>query len=178
MDKYIIILKPFFEHPNNYYHIREVAKLTKINHTTIRQYLIKLEKEGYIILNKQTKPYETYVANFSSLKFRNLKLFYNLEKIRISNLLPKLDQFYAYPTIILFGSYAKAQDDEHSDLDICIISSITKEFSTKGFSTIIKRPVSIHLYNPTQWSNTKKKNPELVNNICNGIVLAGQLEVL
>lgn len=178
MDNIISTLQTFFEFPYTSFYIREIARRTKINHTTIRQRIIKLAKEGYLVHNTQTRPYDTYKSNTTSSKYHNLKLFYNLEKIRQSNLIPKLEQIYDYPTIVLFGSYAKAEDDEKSDIDLCIISPITKEFPVKLYSLHLKRPLSIHLFAPVQWNTLKKKNSELVNNICNGIVLSGQLEVV
>jgi len=178
MDKKVSIQAPFFEHPSTTFHIREIAKRTKINHTTIRQYLQKLEQEGYLIKNTQSKPYETYLSNPSSSKFKNLKLYYNLEKIRLSNIIEKLEKEYDYPTIILFGSFSKALDDEQSDVDLCIISNITKEIELKSFEKIIRRTISFHLYNKQKWNALKKQNPALINSICNGLVLSGQLEVL
>jgi len=178
MDKIISILAPFFEQPFTSFHIREIAKKTKINHTTIRQHLLKLAKEEYLLHNKNTYPYDTYIANHTSSKFHNLKLFFNLEKIRKSNLLEKINKAYDKPLIILFGSYAKAQDDEKSDIDLAILTPITKEMTFLDCEKIINRKISLHLYTPQLWETTKKKNPYLINNMCNGIILSGQLEVL
>ena len=77
-----------------------------------------------------------------------------------------------------FGSYAKAIDDTNSDIDICIISNKSKEINTKKYENQIERKISLHNFTKSSWKNTIKKNPWLANNICNGIVLAGQLEVM
>ena len=176
MEAKISILRVFFEKPNSLFHIREIAKLTKINHTTVRKYLKQFEKDGYLTI-KPTAPYTTYKANTTSKKYLNLKLYYNLEKIRESGLIENLEKHYNYPTIVLFGSYAKATDDEKSDLDICIISQTRSQINFKSYEAIIKRPISPHLFNKIQWAIAKQKNPNLINSICNGIVLSGQLEV-
>jgi len=177
MERKIAILEPFFRSPNSNFHIREIAKLTKISHTTIGKYLKKLERGGYLITNP-TKPYSTYRANTESKKYLNLKLYYNLEKIRESKLIEELEKNYSYPTIVLFGSYSKAIDDEKSDIDICIISEVKSELNLKSYENIIGRPISLHLFNNKRWKTAKQKNPNLINSICNGIVLSGQLEVL
>ena len=48
METNITILKPFFENPEKEFYIRELSRILKINHTTIRQKLNKLVKEGFL----------------------------------------------------------------------------------------------------------------------------------
>ena len=177
METKIAILTPFFENPAESFHIREVAKRTGISHTAVRKHLAALYGEGYLLIKKE-KPYNAYKANASSKKFCNLKLYYNLEKLRESGLIEQLERRYDYPCIVLFGSYAKAYDDEKSDIDICLISEVKKETDVKNYQKILHRPVSMHLFDARQWEEAKKKNPDLINSICNGIVLSGQLEVV
>ena len=177
MERKIYILEYFFLFPNRLFHIREIAKLKKINHATVRNYIKRLEQEGHI-MPKLTTPFTSYKANTGSKKYLNLKMYYNLEKIRESGIVENLEKHFDYPTIVLFGSYSKAFDDEKSDVDLCIISEIKTLLELSSFKKIIKRDVSLHLFDKRKWIESKKKNPSLVNSICNGIVLSGQLEVL
>ena len=78
----------------------------------------------------------------------------------------------------LFGSFARDAADEKSDIDLGIISEVRNIPDLHNFQRIIKRPISMHVFNKQEWKEMKKKNPNLVNSICNGIVLSGQLEVL
>ena len=177
METKIDILEPFFRSPNAQFHIREIAKLTGISHTAVGKYLKRLEKEGFLLI-KPTKPYNTFKANTLSKKYLNLKLYYNLEKIRESGIVEKLEKYYNYPTIVLFGSYVKAIDDENSDVDICVISQVKLQLNLEDYKKLIGRNISLHLFDKKKWEEAKKKNPNLINSICNGIVLSGQLEVL
>ena len=177
MERKIAILESFFKNPNTNFHIREVAKLTKISHTAVGKYFKKLEREGYLI-KKTTKPYSTYKANTTSKKYLNLKLYCNLEKIRESGLIEVIEKYYNYPVIVLFGSFAKAIDDEDSDVDLCVLSQVKSQLELKNHEKIIGRNISIHLFDKKKWNEAKKKNTNLINSICNGIVLSGQLEVL
>jgi len=176
MEIKLTILKQFFENPKRSYHIRELARLTKINHTTVRQYLNRLVKEN--ILDKRKERSNILYASKPSKMYLNLKLFYNLEKIRISNIISDIEKTYEYPVIVLFGSYSKALDDEKSDLDLCLITDITKEFNTESYEKTINRKINIHHFTKNSFKNAKTKNPELINSICNGIVLSGELEIL
>lgn len=176
MERKLAILRPFFEDPNSRFSIRELSRLLRINHTTVRQYLDKLVKEGFLSLKKEGV-YSFYRIVLSK-KTLNLKLYYNLEKIRNSNLIEDLERLYDLPVIVLFGSCASAMDDAGSDIDICIISDVEKEFPIEKYEKILNRKISLHRFSRGLWSRSKKSNPNLVNNICNGVVLSGELEVL
>lgn len=167
MDKKLYILSVFFEKPNKKYHIRELARILKLNHTTVKNYLELLVKEEYLTKEKN-KIYNNFKANINK-KFKNLKLFYNLEQIRKNKIIEILEKKFEYPTIMLFGSYAQAENDENSDIDLAIISPIKKEIK-------INKKISLHLFNKEEWKTLKEKNPELFNNIINGITLSGLIE--
>lgn len=176
MERKITILKPFFEDPNRKFSIRELSRILKINHTTVRQYLNRLVKEGFLS-SKKEGVYSFYQLVLSK-KALNLKLYYNLEKIRNSNLIEDLETAYDLPVIVLFGSYALARDDTSSDIDICLITNVDKDIQIEKYETDLNRKISLHKYSKDSWSKTKKLNPNLVNNICNGIVLSGELVIL
>ena len=176
MERKLTILKPFFEEPNKKFSIRELSRILKINHTTVRQYLNQLVKEMFLSSKKEGL-YSFYQLVLIK-KTLNLKLYYNLEKIRESNIMQDLEKKFDLPVIILFGSYASAMDDKTSDVDICLISNIEKEFSIEKYEKNLNRKISIHKFNKNSWTKTKNLNPNLINSICNGIVLSGELEIL
>ena len=176
MERKLTILNSFFEDPNRKFSIRELSRILKINHTTVRQYLNKLVKEGFLS-SKKEGVYSFYQLVLSK-KALNLKLYHNLEKIRNSNLIEDLEKAYDLPVIVLFGSYALARDDTSSDIDICLISNVGKEFQIERYEKSLNRKISLHKYNKDTWDKAKKSNPNLVNNICNGIVLSGELVIL
>ena len=176
MERKLTILKPFFEDPNRKFSIRELSRILKINHTTIRQYLSKLSKDGFLS-SKKERVYSFYQLILSK-KALNLKLYYNLEKIRESGIIEDLQKNYDLPVIVLFGSYASAMDDKTSDIDICLISNIKKEFDAERYKNGLNRSISLHNFTKESWEKAKKSNSNLINNICNGITLSGELEVV
>lgn len=176
METKLTILGKFFESPEKLFGIRELSRMLKINHTTIRQNLNKLVKQEILTID-QSYLYPAYKL-VSSRETLNLKLYYNLEKLRKSGLIEHLEKEFEFPTIILFGSYAKAMDNESSDIDICLISNISKEVHLEKYKSLLNREVSIHHFTKKSFENLKIKNKELFNNICNGIVVSGQLEVI
>ena len=175
METKITILKLFFENPNEEFQIRELSRLLNINHTTIRQYLLKLVKED-LIETKKGKPYDYFKAK-TNKKFLNLKLFYNLEKLRESSLIEQIEKDYDYPIVILFGSYASATDNTNSDVDLFVLTEIKKENNYSKFENKLNRKITLHLFSKDKFNSAKHKNPELINNIISGITLSGKLEV-
>lgn len=176
MERNLTILKPFFEEPHRGFSLRELSRVVKINHTTVRQYLNKFVK-GNILSLKKDGLYSVYNL-ISSKKTLNLKLYYNLEKIRLSGLIEDLEKAYDLPVIALFGSYASATDDIASDIDLCLISNIKKEFNSEKYENTLNRKINILHFTKESWEKTKKTNPNLANNIINGMVLSGKLEAL
>jgi predicted nucleotidyltransferase len=176
METKLTVLSQFFEDPNKKFSIRELSRILKINHTTVRQYLNKLVKEGFLSVKKEGV-YSFYQLILSK-KTTNLKLYYNLEKIRKSNIVQDLEKEYDLPVIVLFGSYASAMDDKTSDVDICLITNVKKEFNVEKYEKKLNRKISLHEFNKESWQKINKTNHNLVNNICNGMVLSGELEVL
>ncbi len=176
METKINILSSFFEDPKKGFHIRELARILKINHTTIRKYLNIFVKRDLLVLEKDDL-YPSYKLVLSR-ETLNLKAYYNLEKLRKSGLIKELEKEYDFPIIVLFGSYSQAMDDLDSDIDICLISDINKELKIENYEKILNRKLNIHKFTKKAWENLKDKNSGLVNSICNGIVLSGELEVL
>jgi len=176
MEPKLTILKPFFEDPNKQFSIRQLSRILKINHTTIRQHLNKMVKEEILSLKKEGV-YSFYRITLSK-KTLNLKLYYNLEKIRTSHIIEEIEKVYDFPIIVLFGSYSSATDSIESDVDMCIVSNIEKGFPIERYEKILNRKISLHKFTKNSFVKAKRLNKELINNICNGIVLSGELEIL
>jgi predicted nucleotidyltransferase len=76
----------------------------------------------------------------------------------------------------LFGSYRKGEDISTSDIDIAIEDNDTKDHQTHplrepDFEKLLGRNIQIHLF------SRKNVDHNVFNNIANGIVLSGFLEV-
>ena len=114
-----------------------------------------------------------YRANLESDFYRDIKILYNIRKIKDSGLLSELNHFYLKPTIVLFGSCAYGLDTSTSDLDLLIISEKTEEFpNIKRFEKKIRKKIQIFVVR-----NIKNlRNKHLMNNVLNGIVIQGRIK--
>jgi predicted nucleotidyltransferase len=172
MLKEFNILKVFFEEPSKEFNVREVARRLKISPATASKDLKELNKKG-ILKKREERIFDLYMANSESDLYRDLKIFYNIRKIKESGLIESINKFYLKPTLILFGSASKGLDTETSDFDIVIISEKIKEFKDlKIFEEKLNRKLQIFAVKEIK----NLKNRHLINNVLNGIVLQGEVK--
>ena len=166
------ILKIFFEEPLKEFNVREVARLLNISPATASKELKKLVREN-LLNERKEKIFNLYKANLESDAYLDLKIYYNIRKLRESGLIDALNKFYLKPTIVLFGSVAYGLDTKTSDFDLLVISEKTKEFSDiKKFEKKINRKVQLFVV-----KNVKElKNKHLINNVLNGAVIQGKIK--
>ena len=170
-------LKIFFEDPNKEFHLRELARILKKNPVTIKRHLQGFVKLGVLNCKKERR-LEIYSSNTENFYYKEYKKVYNRFKIIESGLLNFLKKEFNLPTIILFGSYERGEDNKNSDVDIFILTEIKKHINLEFYEKKINRPIQLHIMNKKEFQKAKKDNPDLINSIINGSLLSGFTEVL
>ncbi len=173
MYEYLNNLRIFFEEPGREVHIRGYAKILNKSPATSLKYLNDFAKKGLLIKRKE-RMHVLYKANFDNDDFIALKSHYSLNKIKKSGVIDFLvDSFNLPEAIFLFGSYADCTNDKHSDIDLCVITSVKKDVDLTIFEKKLKAKIQLFVFSKQEL----KKNKELTNNIINGKKLYGFLEV-
>ncbi|MBI5073245.1 nucleotidyltransferase domain-containing protein [Candidatus Woesearchaeota archaeon] len=162
----------FLENPNKSYNVREVASLLKISPATASKYLQSFMKKG-LLKYHQERMLDLYQANVENPPYRDLKIYYNITKIRESGLLDAFDQFYLKPTIIFFGSGAHGYNTHESDFDFVVISEKTKDFSERD---IFEKKLRCELQIFAVKRLKDLRNEHLINNVLSGILLQGEIK--
>ena len=163
------VMEQFFLSPTQKFHIRELARITKLNPNTIINITKALIKEN-IIIRKKSKPLVYLYANVQDKKFIRAKRIYNIKSLYDSELIDYLIDFYNNPeVIIVLGSYSKGEDTESSDIDIVVITNKKETADLSKFESKLNR--TIHLL-PLSY---KYMSDEFYNNLINGIILYGYL---
>ncbi len=171
MFKELNTLRLFLEEPTKEFNVREAARLLKITPATASKQLKHFSKKGILKYNKERSS-DLYSADIQSPDYRDLKIYYNITKIRGCGLLDALDSFYLKPTVILFGSGATGYDTEQSDFDIVVISENKKEFPRQPeFEKKLKRQLQIFAVTDLK----DLRNEHLINNVLGGILLQGEV---
>ena len=73
---------------------------------------------------------------------------------------------------LLFGSYARGEDTNSSDIDIVVIERRDKMLELEKYEKILNRKINVNFYN--SWSEIHR---HLKNNILTGILLCGSVEL-
>ena len=119
------VLKVLFENPLTKFHIRELARITKLNPNTIINITNLLKKENLIKIEKKKHLVEIS-ANTENKKFVRKKQIHNLKQLYNSGIIEFLIEKIDPEAIISFGSYSRGEDIETSDIDIAIVTNKEK----------------------------------------------------
>ena len=174
MDK---IFEFFIQEPGKEFYVRELSRKVKKSPTTVSKFLKCLEKQK-LIKSENKFNHLIFKANQESELFKIKKLEYNLSLLNESGLLDFLKEEYLPDAIVLFGSFAKSENDLRSDVDLLVVSSDKKEIDLSKYERKIRNKVQLFIHSRKEIDELKKKNSELVNSWINGIVLFGFFEVL
>ena len=171
------VSKVLFTYPEREFSLSDLAKEAGVAKAHIGEILNEFNKVNMIQITKLTKIWRIK-ANQQSWIFMKSKIIHNLNFIYQSGLVEYLNEHFNNPkAIILFGSFRKGDDISTSDIDIAIEADEVEEYKTVTtkelieFENLIKRKIQIHLF------NRKNVDVYVFNNIANGIVLMGFLEV-
>tara|TARA_Y100000034_G_scaffold8818_1_gene9507 strand:- start:5792 stop:6307 length:516 start_codon:yes stop_codon:yes gene_type:complete len=162
------VLEELFSKPTYKFHIRELARIAKLNPNTVINITNKLEKEE--IIKKENKKHIVEISlNLENKRTIQEKRIFNLLRIYKSDILDFLIRLYSPKSISLIGSYSKGEDIEKSDIDIVIDTNKKEIGDVSKFEKILKRKIHLLIL-------PLKVSEEFFNNLINGIVLYGAIK--
>ena len=150
---------------------REIAKILKVSPTAVANSLAKIKKENLITIEK-TKTINFVSLNRNEKKAIELKRTENLKNMYLSGLSDFLENELPGATIFLFGSYSRGEDICTSDIDIAAIGRTDKTINFSSYEKTLNRKINVNFYK--SW---KTIDSHLKNNILNGIILHGGVEL-
>jgi predicted nucleotidyltransferase len=164
------LLKVFLDSPTDNFRLRELSRLSNISPPSVINYLKDLEKEKFIErYTKRDIPF--YKAKRENNKFILYKKISIIQELDSSGLIDFIWDKASPDVIILYGSYAKGESIESSDVDLFIIGK-EKELNLDSFEEKINKRIHIIFED-----NIKNIPKELKNNLINGTILKGYLKV-
>jgi predicted nucleotidyltransferase len=131
-------------------------------------------KEKFIrrIKPKHKMPY--YITNRETSKFRFEKRMYGLTLLEQSGLFEHLSSLKEIKTAILFGSFARGDWNQSSDVDIFIYGD-DKNFAKGEFEHKIKREIQVFSYKNSK-EIKKELDAALIPTIAQGFNIKESLE--
>lgn len=152
---------------------RQIAKLLNVSPPAVANSISELQKSGLIMYKKDIGINLTQISlnrdNKLALQFKRTE---NLRQIYESGLSEYLENEFPGATIILFGSYSRGEDIVDSDIDIAVIGRKEKEIDLKKYEKEMERKININYYD-----SFRKIHKHLKENLCNGIILSGGVEL-
>lgn len=167
------IREHFFINPTAKLRVREIEKRLKLPLPSVIRYCKELKEED-ILTTIKTGNVVFYTGNRGSENFFLEKKLFNIKSLYVSGLIEFLKIELSNPVILVFGSYSKGEDIENSDIDLYIETPSKKEINLDKFEKILERKIQSFRHK----SISEIRNKELADNIINGIVLNGFIEVL
>lgn len=147
----------FLRQPTLQIHQQELRKKVKLAKATLIKWLNFLVKNEVLKLLKFGRA-KVYFLNRESAIVKPLKLLDNLLLLSDVKKLAAKHEVKAY----LYGSAARGEDTEDSDIDTLIIGKIKKEQIIQEINNIsnsIKRRIKVEIFSQQEWSQMAKKDP-------------------
>ena len=163
----------FFREPGKEHSLADVTRKAKLAHTSVKAHLAALKKEGIIRERAELqggRRYIKYRADVENGAYRSAKRVQNLLRLEETRLIAFLQEKMLPDAIVLFGSYARGEDVEESDIDLYLACE-TEAPDLAPFERKLGRRIRLH-----RRAEFRRYPPELKNNIANGIVMSGYLE--
>ena len=160
------ILAFLCQNPQQSFYSGEIAEKTSLSKGGTNQSLRELAQHGVLKIEK--KGHMTfYAADLNSPSVRQFKILQNvsiLESI-VNKLRPFADR------VVLFGSCAKGEDTQESDVDLLVVSRDKDRIRSLIPETKAKRKIQLLLKTPKEYVQLENKEPVFFKEIQQGIVL-------
>ncbi|MCF7910787.1 nucleotidyltransferase domain-containing protein [Candidatus Pacearchaeota archaeon] len=167
------ILRYLFINTGKSFNARRLAKNLGVSSPAISKALSGLKQRKLVLIEKNKESGHLKIElNIENSLVLGLKRADNLKLIYESGLNNYLEEIFPGSTIILFGSFSTGNDYYNSDIDIAIFDLKQKEINLKKFEKILEKEIRINFYN-----SFKELNKNLKNNILNGVILSGGVEL-
>lgn len=163
------ILACLFGRPEQWFHIKELIRLTHLGSATVQRELNRLEKGGLIETRRiaNLKQVRAYVGSpiFEELRLIVVKTFGVLEVLReaLSPLASEIKLAFVY------GSVAQGSDRASSDVDVMVISETLSYgqimAALESAEKQLGRAVQITQYTPEEFVERKRKKHPFLSEV-------------
>jgi predicted nucleotidyltransferase len=162
----------FFNYATKQWHFNELVKKSGMSRAQTNTWLKRLVKEGLIKRIKPKKKMPYYTSNYESRKYKTQKRLYALAWFEKAGFLEHLSSLKS-KTIIIFGSFARADWHDESDIDLFIYGN-ADAFEKGCFERKLKREIQVFHYQNVH--EIQRLDPTVIPNILSGIHIKGNIK--
>ena len=166
------MLRLFFEEPTKYWHFEKIIKAAQISRPQAAYWLKKFTKDKTIkkIRTKGKMPY--YIGNYEHPNYRIKKRLFAMNEMANSGFLQYLMELPKTCTVIIFGSFVRADWYKESDVDLFIYGN-TDNLNLGHYEKKLHREIQV--FTAQTKKDLKKFGPALIQNILKGYIVKGDL---
>lgn len=153
----LTILKIFINQSRNEFSQKNIIISTKLARMTVKHWLEFLVKQN-MLTTRKLGVNKLFKLNSSNSIVKQIKILNTLDQIRY--ILVKLEEKYNFEAY-LYGSCARGEDEEESDVDILVIGTVNKSkiiSEINRLSAKIKRKVKLNIFTKAEWSMASRKD--------------------
>ena len=144
------VFKFFLNNPSGEFYEREIQQRVAAARASVRKWLQAMEQFGFVSTTRRGR-LKLHRLNRENPLVKQLKVLSTMDE-----LLPKLDGCRGQGEIYLYGSAARGEGLEDSDMDILVIG---RERGLVGKLKAIDERVKVSFFTPLEWAKTAKQDP-------------------
>lgn len=175
MERKGMLQELFYNYPSKQWHFEELLKETKMTRPRLAYWLKHYQQQGILQRFKPRGRMPYYTGNFQSSAYKNSKKIYALQQFQHTGFLEHLEQLPYAKTVILFGSFSRADWHKESDLDIFIYGTPQK-FQQGAYEKKMKREIQIFTCKTKE--ELEQYSQGLLKNIMKGSIIKGTVDFL
>lgn len=166
------LLELIFNSPKHW-HFEELMKESKLSRGRLNHWLKKSLAEKIIKRIKEKKKMPYYIGDFESPSYKNKKKLYALNKFYQTGFLNHLQSLSNAETVIIFGSFSRADWYENSDIDLFIYGN-AEGLNLEEYERKLDR--EIQFFECKDKNDFKRFREGLLKNIIKGNIIKGNLD--
>ena len=177
------LLKAFFEAPDKEYYTRQLASVYHISVGTLHRELRNLSVSG-ILKSRNIGNIKLFSLNKQNPIYEEIKsIVYKTEGV-MQSIKEAVDAIKGVKIAFVYGSFAKGDERQDSDVDIFLIGDrIDEDTLIKKISDIEKqlfREINYTIYSESEYQKEKKKKNSFVLEVLKGkkVFIRGDKDVL
>jgi predicted nucleotidyltransferase len=146
----IKILSLFLENPKSEFYEKDIQKRLRISRGSIRKWITFLKNRGFVYKIQRDR-FNIYRLNSENSMVKQLKILNTL-----SSLLPAFEKLNVEAECYLYGSAARGEDNERSDIDILILG---KDRDVIEKIKSIDNRIKVSFFTLLEWAKIAKEDP-------------------
>lgn len=144
------VLRFFLDNPAGEFNEKEIQRKTAAARASVRKWLCALERVGLVSITRRGR-LKLYRLNRENPLVKQLKVLNTM-----SWLLPRLETLGGQGELYLYGSAARGEDLEDSDIDILVIG---RERVIVDKIKAIDERIKVSFFTPVEWAKTAREDP-------------------